>query len=397
VKSAVYQIPFCGNTDLVTGLPGVTRAVIVIHGNNRDADVDQTIMDKGAATVGSNALIIAPQFLIGDDLTDNGLDTSYLFWTKNNGSWKYGYPADSTALYPSSNRVSSFTVLDSLIRRIVTIMPDLRHLVIAGHSAGGQLVQRYVGGFDRGSIDTSVCFRFITGNGSSYMYLDSTRVDSGTVDQFSIPSQAKQDSCSNYDRYRYGLSEFDYCDYMENIGADSIRARMGRRELIIMLGEDDNDPNHPSLNIGCKAAMQGAHRLERGIIFYNHLIDHFGSGLSNKELLTFPGVGHDASPLFRSQIGLYYIFGDSVHVGIDPIESNPFRLHPNPADHELYIKTERRDTKYQILDLLGRTRLQGDLNRNTAIDIQTLPVGIYLVTLTHPESEVPYVLRFAKR
>lgn len=59
-----------------------------------------------------------------------------------NQAWKQG--DDSTVNYPPSQRISSFAVLDFFVQTVVnTFSSTLRLVVIAGHSAGGQVAVRY--------------------------------------------------------------------------------------------------------------------------------------------------------------------------------------------------------------------------------------------------------------
>ncbi len=64
--------------------------------------------------------------------------------------------------------------------------------------------------------------------------------------------------------------------------------------LVILLGEDDNDPNHSSLRKTEEAMRQGKHRFERGHYFFNTaqaMADSLGVEF-NWILDTVPGVGH---------------------------------------------------------------------------------------------------------
>ena len=64
--------------------------------------------------------------------------------------------------------------------------------------------------------------------------------------------------------------------------------------LVILLGEDDNDPNHSSLRKTEEAMRQGQHRFERGHYFFNTaqaMADSLGVEF-NWILDTVPDVGH---------------------------------------------------------------------------------------------------------
>lgn len=65
--------------------------------------------------------------------------------------------------------------------------------------------------------------------------------------------------------------------------------------LVILLGDQDIDPNHESLRRSPEAMRQGAHRFERGHRFYEAgkaLADELGVPF-NWRIATVPGVAHD--------------------------------------------------------------------------------------------------------
>lgn len=78
------------------------------------------------------------------------------------------------------------------------------------------------------------------------------------------------------------------------VSKESLHAMLSTR-LIILLGTEDNDPDHPSLRVTPEAMAQGAHRYQRGHSFYNA-----AKALAQKNTLSFdwhiayaPGVGHN--------------------------------------------------------------------------------------------------------
>ena len=78
--------------------------------------------------------------------------------------------------------------------------PALKEVVVAGHSAGGQLVQRYavVGR----PAARSAGLRFVVSNPSSYLYFSDERPQGDG--RFAAPSDAAV--CPQYNRWKYGLA-----------------------------------------------------------------------------------------------------------------------------------------------------------------------------------------------
>jgi hypothetical protein len=192
-------------------------------------------------------------------------------------------------------RVSSFEVLDLLIAEISTPnrYPDLRDIVVAGHSAGGQFVHRYAAGTradqDPSLAERGVRVRYVVANSSSYLYM--VPVDYG-------PSFS---ACDGVDEYKYGLNDLN--TYMRAVGAEAIQASYPRKDVTILLGRLDHAALDPSKDDSCEGLAQGAHRLNRGIRFVRALDDYYGAGNHDTRVAIVPGVGHSASGIFASPDG----------------------------------------------------------------------------------------------
>jgi hypothetical protein len=137
----------------------VQRAVIIIHGLNRDPDTYQANMQSALAqfTGDSNinkdsVAILAPYFPNGDDKDTGGYPwnaslkaggarsyTSAMVW--KGSQWSAGgnnqYPYLSTS-------TSSYTVLDTLVQYFdnKSLFPNMKQIIVAGHSLGAQTVHR---------------------------------------------------------------------------------------------------------------------------------------------------------------------------------------------------------------------------------------------------------------
>jgi hypothetical protein len=103
----------------------------------------------------------------------------------------------------------------------------------------------------------------------------------------------------------------------------------------VLLGELDVDPADASLDTTCPAALQGAHRFERGTIYHAYVGHFFGSTVwANHETVPVPGVGHDSRALFTSDCGLAQLFGTagcvSLELGAPGGPAVELRAHPNP-------------------------------------------------------------------
>jgi hypothetical protein len=121
--------------------PTVHRALIMVHGANRNAYHYFTTA-TGAAFLASalnDTVVIAPSFLSADRGCNDKLQENEVNWSCRGDSWRSG----GTSL--RNKDLTSFDFIDELLRRLADkkIFPNLTAIVIAGHSAGGQFVSRY--------------------------------------------------------------------------------------------------------------------------------------------------------------------------------------------------------------------------------------------------------------
>ncbi len=118
----------------------ITRAFIMVHGAGRDAD-NYFRTAVAAAFLGSaldDTIVIAPRMASNDGRgCKDTLGQNEISW--NCGSWRSGGPA------LSDDQVTSFDFVDDILRKLARkdVFPNLRAIVVAGHSAGGQFVTRY--------------------------------------------------------------------------------------------------------------------------------------------------------------------------------------------------------------------------------------------------------------
>ena len=384
VSGYTVKIPYYANHAVDSDNRDILHAVIVVHGALRNADVYFSNMMDAAAMrpeESDSTLIVAPQFLSVDDIAEHHLDDEYLYWS--DGGWKSGSRSKDYDMYPRPVRISSYAVLDTLLLRIAEHCPSLTSIVFTGHSAGGQYTHRYAATSpmtDHLCEDHGIPVCFIVANPSSYLYFNNKRRVQGTTDRFAVP----QTTCTDYNEWKYGLK--DLYAYPAAAGADSIRNMYRRREVVYLLGEKDNDPGSPSLDVSCAAMLQGQHRLERGTVYYNYLKDYYGEGITGKQVLdTVPGVGHDNYGMYTSLAGLYYLFelpvtACSEPAGIVDLRRQELPVYPNPAVREIHIRTDMAGSLI-LYDLQGRrVRKAGPFAPGElTLNIASLTDGVYLL------------------
>jgi pimeloyl-ACP methyl ester carboxylesterase len=287
------ELPLFVSRDWSAPLPGIRRAVVVLHGVLRNADVYYRSALKAQAAAGApgaESLIIAPQFLAGIDLSAHGLSDRTLHWSLV--GWEGGEPAEGPT------KASSFDALDAILRRLADrrFFPDLTEIVVAGHSGGGQIAQRYaVLGRGEGAAQAAgVRVRYVVANPSSYAWFTPDR-----------PDAAIARSCPGYDRWKYGMH--DLPPYAAGQNVEALQQAFVSRQVVYLLGMEDTDPNHPALDKSCMAEAQGPQRYARGHAYFAALQARYGSAL-RQALHDVPGVGHNGDRMLTSACGLAALF-----------------------------------------------------------------------------------------
>lgn len=276
-------------------LPQVQRALIVIHGRLRNAQTYLHSAEQAATQAGqlSTTLIVAPQFLNDTDGTRHALPDSVLRWHAND--WMAGAPA----LSPAS--LSSYAALDKILERLDDRkrFPNLREVVVAGHSGGAQVVQRYAltTQADKALQADGIKVRYVIANPSSYAYFNAQR----PIPTFDAAN------CPGFNTWKYGLKELPA--YAQGQKHRQLEQAYIERDITYLLGAKDTNPNHPALDKSCEAEAQGAFRLERGKNYFEYLTQRHPQGL-NQRLVEVPGVGHNGEQMFTSPEGQKVLFGE---------------------------------------------------------------------------------------
>lgn len=246
------EVPLYLSADWSHPLPEIRRAVIVVHGIERDADVSMRGAEAARAAAGpagADTLLIAPQFLADIDVETFHLPAMVLHWDSER--WAAGYPAHGPA------PVSPFEVFDAIMERLAdrALLPNLTRIVLAGHSAGGQVVQRYsvVGRGQTALAARGLALRYVVANPSSYLYFTDDR-----------PVPVDPAACPRFDRWRYGLAGAP--PYVGDTTA--LEAKFAARQVVYLLGTADTNPHHPALDKSCGAEAEGPHRLARGLAYF---------------------------------------------------------------------------------------------------------------------------------
>jgi hypothetical protein len=268
----------------------VTKAIIVIHGHDRKPHLSFNSMIQAAKAVDaeSDSVIVVPHFKTRDDKPAS----AHLYWTS--AGWKQG---NLSVSYP---RTSSYTVIDKIVAILNKDgrLPNLREIVIVGHSAGGQFVNRYAAVGKAENSFKGFSFRYIISNPSTYMYLNNYRP---SRTEWYIPST----SCK-YNSYKNGLEHIRSWSYMKSLSDSTVVQQYTNRNVIYLMGERDTSTDAPDLEKDCGANLQGSQRYKRAQNFYKFMQKFFPT---NRHLFfSIPGVGHSQYYVYNSPQGIETIY-----------------------------------------------------------------------------------------
>ena len=292
-------VPIHVSRDWTQPQPAVTRAVIVIHGWPRRDLKAAELAAAQADSAASDAILITPQFLIQADIDAHHLPNDTLRWGPN--AWVGGYDARGPA------PVSSFDVVDAILARLSNrqLFPALRTVVIAGHSAGGRLVQRYAAvGHGQGPLlQLGVRLRYVVANPSDYLYLTPER----PIDTRGPVDSASSQRCPGVNRWPYGLGGELPRYVSQPIDPQALERDYLARDIVYLLGTADNDPAHHQLDRTCAGEAQGISRFDRGTRYFAYLSSR-PHGEWTQRLLEVQGVGHSSGKMFSSACGRAALF-----------------------------------------------------------------------------------------
>jgi hypothetical protein len=120
----------------------IIRALVMIHGAGRDADnyFRTAVAAAFLADALEDTIVIAPRFASNDGSgCRDTLAPNEINWPCSGNSWRSGGVA------VGDDRLTSYDLADEILRRLARkdVFPNLKAIVVAGHSAGGQYTTRY--------------------------------------------------------------------------------------------------------------------------------------------------------------------------------------------------------------------------------------------------------------
>jgi hypothetical protein len=298
-----------------------THAFIDIHGSGRNAE-DYFCSATASLPSGlvHTTLVIAPWFMSPQD---EAPDTSHTFlqWNETGPiphTWRYGAEA-------TDGVTSSYQALDIMVEAIMfddNRFPNLRQIIVAGHSAGGQFTHRWAltssatfwEDSRSGSGNRIVPVRVVAANPRSFCYLDDRRY--GHNRQLVKPERRRIAKCPGYNGWEWGLATKDGRVPLPRHIQKSIEDHDGDvtwliqsysvRDVVYLAGSLDI----LSVRSECEDDdFQGKNRFERSRLYFNSLQEIYGSSTHHRRLVA-DGIPHDHTLIFQSKAGQDALFGN---------------------------------------------------------------------------------------
>ncbi len=307
----------------------ITRALVFVHGINRDADNHFRTALAAAFLAGAlnDTVVVSPRFASNSSAPGNQIgdcrdalapdEANWICETQRADNWRSGGGE------VGNDKLTSFDFMDEIVRRLARkeVFPNLKSIVVAGHSAGGQFVIRYeMSNLVHDSV--GIAISYVVSNPSAYTYVDDVRPTSTALPTtiaaaapgFMPPAPvvpppafvpyADAKNCAGYDQWPYGLK--NRIGYASRLTDDQIRKQLAARPVTYLLGEADILPLG-IFDASCPAMAQGPTRLARGLAFSRYAKEHHGA---THTVVVVPFCSHSARCMFTSDVALPLIFPD---------------------------------------------------------------------------------------
>lgn len=296
----------------------ITRALIVVHGTNRNADHYFDTARAAAFLAGAleDTVVIAPHMI---DRTDKPQENEVVWQS----SWRTGGPS------VADPNVTSFDFVDEILRKVAkkSTFPNLRSIVVTGHSAGGQFADRY--SMSNKIHDTlGVPITYVVANPSSYAWPDAMRPlpqddadPAKAKDGWNLDASAAilpphtnftygpfdATKAPAYNTWPAGLEKRDdprNGTYIAKMTDEQLKKQLIERPISFILGQVDTLPLG-GFDSSATAMAQGPTRRARGEAFVKYVNEKMGA---KHPIVIVPECGHNDRCMYTTDIVFPLLF-----------------------------------------------------------------------------------------
>jgi pimeloyl-ACP methyl ester carboxylesterase len=275
----------------------IRRAMIIVHGATRNADhyFSTGVAAAFLAKALPDALVIAPRFAVNDGRSSkDALAEGELSWESRIG-WAGGGEAKGQP------DISTYDAMDAVVRLLAAKQnfPNLRSIVVSGHSAGGQFTNRYAA-LNKLHETIGVPMRYVASNPSTMLYLDELRP--ARDGQGGFRPYYDRENCATYNDYKYGLEKLS--GYAARLTPEKIRSQYASRPVTYLIGELDTLPI-AGFDSTCVAMAQGPDRFARAKAYFEHVTKRHGA---KHDFVPVPLCGHNNRCVWTADVALPVLF-----------------------------------------------------------------------------------------
>lgn len=295
---------------------GVTRAIIVIHDETRDASASMAMMSTLAGVMNQTTIILAPQYLLPSDIV------RFADFLPNAGkefaAWQIlGWSTGDDSMPVSSRKsVSSFTVVDLLLMILSDreAFPDMKDIIVAGYGVGGNFVQRYAAFTSATDVlaREGISVRYLVAGATSFLYQTASRPLGGKKG-FGLPDPK---ACLSVNEYPFGMEKLN--PYARHMGPNAAKVDYSSRSITYLYSPESRV--FPEVN--CAALAQGATTGVRARNYKLYLRSIYGEVGGQTQVFSKVQRGDDAVSMYGSPCGMAVLFGDGVcpaaSIEVDP-------------------------------------------------------------------------------
>lgn len=257
------------------------NAVIVVHGQNRNADEYFSWLTStfNNANLSNNTILISPFFKNQTDAS-----TGDIHWRTSN--WREGQNASD------ASGISSFTVIDEIIAQLADKdrFPVLKKVIITGHSSGGLWTHAYAASNRAENQHTGLDFEYVVANSQYFYYPDEVRYDENSQ-TFVSPT-----GCSAFTQWPLGFANPPA--YLSGVLEPTVNQQLIERKVTYLLGNGTGAD--PSLNTSdCDATLLGSTRFKRGENAYLLMETNYTNTHQHQKVIV-DGIGHNGQAIYQS-------------------------------------------------------------------------------------------------
>jgi pimeloyl-ACP methyl ester carboxylesterase len=309
-RSMVYR-----TYSLDTRNDNIRRGLVMVHGTNRNADHYFTTATAAAflAHALDDTIVISPRIASSDRTCADELAPNEVSWSCTGDSWRSGGSS------VSDPELTSFDFVDHILLKLAnkTVFPNMRTIVVAGHSAGGQFVARYQMA-NRVHETLGLPVTYVVANPSSYAWPSATRplpVGDAAPDNAKDAWETERAhtafsygafdarACENYDRWPTGLQS-RISGYTAKTTDEQLKHQLVSRPTTYLFGQVDTLPLG-GFDSSCAAMAQGATRRARGEAFVKYVNEQLGA---KHAIQIVPECGHNDRCIYTTDAVLPVIF-----------------------------------------------------------------------------------------